>query len=328
MESYEQHCASVNSQRSDMQKEKNIRLLISLCVLMVCTVAVYFYVSRTATVVVDKNRFKVENLDAIDRVELTSASEKIELKFNGARWRVNDQLANMNMVDVLFATLQQAEPKRPVATTMVDSVSRVLEKHGVTVKLFEGETLRKEFIAGGNVAKTQAYFKDVDTGEVYVMVIPGYRVYTSGVFELDENGWKDKYVFSFNWKNFKQLKASFPNNPKSDFEIEMGKEYFEVKGLAAVDTARLNDFLDAISLTTVDQYIKNEEIKNLDSLLQAKPQLEIEVSDISGKNYQLSLYTASNPNTILGIVNGNQPAYLSKQKVKDLFKERTWFAKK
>ena len=102
-----QPSASANTQHSDMQEKKNIRLLISLGILVVSTVIVYFFTSGTNTLAVDKALFKVENLKAIDKVELTSVSEKIELKFNGARWRVNDQLADVDMVDVLFATLQQ-----------------------------------------------------------------------------------------------------------------------------------------------------------------------------------------------------------------------------
>jgi hypothetical protein len=106
------------------------------------------------------------------------------LKFNGAKWRVNDQLSDVDMVDVLFATLQQAEPKRPFSGGEQDSVNETLTKQGVIVRLFEGEILQKEFIAGGNAAKTQAYFKNVETDEWYVMSIPGYRVYPCSVTNL------------------------------------------------------------------------------------------------------------------------------------------------
>ncbi len=42
------------------------------------------------------------------------------------------------------------------------------------------------------------------------MNIPGYRVYVSGIFELDESGWREKRVFAFNWQNFQKLDAHFP----------------------------------------------------------------------------------------------------------------------
>ena len=143
---------SENFQRSDMQEKRNIRLLILLGVLTLITVAVYFSIANADEIVVDKNVFKVENLKAIDRVVLTKGAATTELQFNGARWRVNDQLANTDMVDVLFATLQQAEPKRPVASQMVDSVNALLSNQGVKVRLFEGQSLQKEFIAGGNAS--------------------------------------------------------------------------------------------------------------------------------------------------------------------------------
>ncbi len=110
-------------------------------------------------------------------------------------------------------------------------------------------------------------------------------VYAAGIFELVEYGWKDRYVFNFNWRNFKSLKASFPYTPKNDFEVAMGESYFEILGMTAVDTTKLNDFLDAISLVEVDQYVNPEEVIGYDSLLAANPLMKVEVSDISGKTY-------------------------------------------
>jgi hypothetical protein len=307
-----------------MQKKKNKQLLVSLGVLSISTLLVYFFLYGNDSTVVDKNLFKVENLTAIDRVELTSGKEKVELKFNGARWRVNDQLADPSMIDVLFATLQQVEPKRPVASSIADSIQKQLGENGVMVRLFEGDHLQKEFVAGGNSSKTQAYFKDTETGQLVVMMIPGYRVYASGIFELNENGWKDKYVFNFNWRNFKQLKVSFPQNEANGFEVEMGMQNVEIKGMEA-DTAKLNDFLDAISLITVEQFVSKEDVPKYDSLVLSGPLMNIQVSDISGKEYQLALYPSQQKNETLAIVHGNQPAYISNQKVKNLIRTRAWF---
>lgn len=309
-----------------MQRKRNIQLLISLASLLVITAIVLYSVAFSEQEVVDRNIFKVENLKSVDRVVLGKASQSVELKLEGTRWKVNGKSADVNLVDVLFATLQQAEVKRPVASSLQDSVRNQLNKNGVKVSLYEGEQLVSEFVAGGNRNKTQAYFMNED--ESYVMVIPGYRVYTAGIFELDEEGWLDKYIFNFNWRNFKQLKVSFPGNPKNDFEVAMGKQYFEVKGLEAVDTTKLNDFLDAISLTTVDQYVKKDEINNWDSLTSTSSQMLIEVYDISGKTYSLALFDRASPGPLLGIIHGSQLAYISRQRVNQLMKDRSWFIKK
>jgi hypothetical protein len=310
-----------------MQRKRNIQLLFALGYLIATTVLVWFFFNRKEEEVVDKNIFRVEDLKQIDKIILTKNEQDIELKFDGARWKVNNQLADRSMIDVLFATLQQAEPKRAVSESLQDSINTLLQEEGVKIRLYNADGLQKEFLAGGNTNKTQAYFKNPGEDESYVVVIPGYRVYTSGIFELEESGWKDKYVFNFNWKNFQALKSSTPGFPKNDFEIGMGKTYFEVRGLAAVDTTKLNDYLDAISFLTVDQFITKEEVENYDSLIKGKPFLDLQVSDVSGKIYSLSLYEPGYKTYVLGIIQGSQPAFFDKRKIAAILKKRGWFIK-
>ena len=311
-----------------MQEKRNIRLLISFVVLLITTGVVYFFTQSSREIVTDKTIFKVEDFATIDRVLLTKTNNsEVDLSFDGARWKANGQSVDPNMVDVLFATLQQAEPKRPVSVAIRDTVDNWLKKFGVKVSLFQTGKLQKEFIAGGNPAKTQSYFKDYATGEIYFMVIPGYKVYTSGIFELDLVGWKDKYVFGFNWRNFKKLTATITANPAESFEIEMGKEYFEVKGIEA-DTAKLNSFLDAVSLTTVVRYLGQDETKDLDSLLSTPGLIEISVDDIAGKRYSLRLFQKTDNGLITGIVNGEQPAVFDSRRMRELTLGRSEFIKK
>jgi hypothetical protein len=309
-----------------MQRKKNIRLLISLCTLCMVTVGVWVLLNRNENITVDKQIFRTENLKSINKIILEKAGKKTQLTFDGGRWKVNEALADRDMVDVLFATIQQAEPKRPVSNVVQDSIGSMLNREGVHVTLFQDKNVELEFVAGGNATKTQAYFKKPGDNESYIMIIPGYRVYTSGIFELDETGWKDKRVFNFNWRNFQSLKVSFPSNPENTFEISMGKEYFEVKGIDT-DTSKVNDFLDAISLLTVDQY-QNKAMVSQDTLTFGKPGIGILVSDISGKSYSLALFPQPDKQQISGLIQGDQPALFDVRKVVPLVKTKSWFVKK
>src|SRR5690349_16441857 len=98
-----------------------------------------------------------------------------------------------NLISVLFCTIQQTWPKRKVTSQIEESIKTQVKNNGVKVSLFAGQSLEKTFYAGGNANKTQAYFIDTETDEIYIMEIPGYRVYVSGILELDESGWRDKY---------------------------------------------------------------------------------------------------------------------------------------
>src|SRR5690606_27214845 len=130
--------------------------------------------------------------------------------------------------------------KRPVAKASRDSIFNALAQSGVTVSLYAGDESRKKFYAGGNRAKTQALFADPETQQVYAMAIPGYRVYVSGILELGVNGWRDKLVFGFNWRNFKTLEAHFPGKSSEDFSVSMTGAFFAVQELQKTDTAKLN----------------------------------------------------------------------------------------
>src|SRR5690606_24902587 len=219
---------------------------------------------------------------------LESPGGKIKLSYTGSRWMVNGEYpADRDMIRVLFATLQKAEPKRPVATSLQDSISDYLGKSGVKISLLMKSEGVENFIVGGNERKTETYFKKVTEDVPYVMTIPGYRVYVGGIFELDENGWRDKYVFNFNWRNFSKLEVQF-RKPGDNFTVTMDEGGVHMKELALPDTAKLNTFMDQISLLTVTEYLAST--PQLDSLATTDPLIQFMITDIGGKQYELSMF--------------------------------------
>ena len=124
------------------QEKKNKALVASLGGLIVLAVALFFYQSDSQEV--DKNIFKVQDLSSVDRVTLSSATEEVELSFSGSKWLVNkNQEADEQLITVLFATLQQAEPKRQVANNLKDSITSMLLKEGVKLNLYQENALVK-----------------------------------------------------------------------------------------------------------------------------------------------------------------------------------------
>ena len=120
-----------------MQEKKNKRLAVIFVVLCCVAAATYFTGHTDGTLQVDKNLFRNHDLKEIDEVKLESKDGNVELKFNGSKWIVNGQFnADASMIEILFATLQQAEPKREVPSSLRDSVSQGLKQNGVKVSLF------------------------------------------------------------------------------------------------------------------------------------------------------------------------------------------------
>lgn len=310
-----------------MYEKSNIKLIISLAILLLATGVAYWANSDgNAVEIIDKDIFRVSDFKAVDKITLASTQAgAVEITFNGTRWRVNNKYdADRGLIDVLFATLQQAEPKRPVAAALKDSLLHRVKTKGVKVSLFEGSAKLKYFYAGGNASKTQAYF-NTETDSLYIVVIPGYRVYTSGIFELDENGWRDKRVFNFNWRNFKTLTATFAATPQQDFSVALLDKYFGIKGIANTDTTRLNAYLDAVSLLALDEFIAAGYSKHYDSLMNTPPAIKIEVKDIADRVYALHIYKPQKNNAyVLGKM-GNEFVLFNFKKIAPLVRGRMYF---
>ena len=290
--------------------------------------AIVFYLSKTnGAVSVNPSMFKGFDFKSIDQVVLESKKGRVDLKFNGTKWKVNNQFdADQSMVEVLFATLQQAEPKRPLAADIQDSVSAMLKQQGVKISVVSAGQPALTFYAGGNAQKTQAYFATIgDDPKSYLVTIPGYRVYASGIFEVPEKDWKNKYVFGFNWRNFQRLEAEFPDQRANNFEVEPNDSYFSVAGLVSIDTAKLNTFLDDVSLLTVDTYLDQA---SEDSISQSSPIMLLKVKDIGQRVYTLELFWPNSSDAAIpGLINGIQWALFHPAKIRSIQKSKSFFEK-
>lgn len=291
--------------------------------------ATFFYTFLAPKEDLDKKIFKIADLSSVDRILLTSGRDSVDLSFNGSRWLVNkDYDADDQLVTVLFATLQQAESKRKVATSIVDSVTQSIKSQGIKVSLYKEGMRVKELYVGGNTGKTETYFFDEDNGP-YVMAIPGYRVYVAGVFEVGSGGWRDKRIFNFNWRNFKKLKATNANQPNQNFEIEDTGFGFDLVNSTGTDTTRLNDYLDAVSLVMAREFVEPGSNSIYDSILNTSPLITIEVFDLGDNIFRLDVYPPLvNDSYVLGRLNGFDPIIFDRNQVLPILKSRDYFMKK
>ena len=310
-----------------MQEKKNKRLLILFVSLTLLCICFYFFGKTNNQIEVDTSLFKLKDGTNVNRVVLESLTGKVALDFNGTRWSVNNNYeADRQLIKLLFATLEKAEPKRPVANSQLNSVDSIISKNGVTVNLYEDENLIQSFRVGGNVQKTEAYFQESIGQPSYVMTIPGYRLYVSYILELDESGWRDKRIFNFNWRNFKSLNMIVPGDPTQNFEVSFKDQFFGITGIVEVDTTKLNDYLDAVSLLSADQFIKPAFSSVYDSLLKTNASFRIEVKDIADKTYSLELFAPikKDPN-ILGRLDEEHAVIFNRNNILPIAKKRGFF---
>jgi hypothetical protein len=288
-----------------MQEKRNLILLISLVVQISLCVTLLFFANRGNTLAIDKGLFKVPAQAEVDKVLLTNSNKPLELVYGGSKWMVNKSFeADRQLVTIFFAALMQTEPKRPVGETVKDSLREHILRKGTNVKLYEGETLVKDFWVSGNDAKTETYFLLQGDEVPYLVTIPGYRLYIASLFELSDNEWRDKRIFNFRWENFKSLTATFPGETKENFTISFQNKYFGIEGLTQSDTTKLNDYLDAVSLIKGSRFLSSGESPVYDSLAKTTPEFSIVVTDIANRTYEIEVFTAlSSTKEILGRLN-------------------------
>jgi len=156
------------------------------------------------------------------------------------------------------------------------------------------------------------------------MTIPGYRVYVSGIFELSPPAWRDKYIFGLNWMNFAELQASFPGEPESGFTVRRENNAAAIVGMPAADTTRLNDFMDAISFMTAQEFTESVP----DSLREGEPVMRIIVKDIANREYSLLLYARRGSEApYQGIVDNTMHAFFDPDQIQNVLRRKSDFAK-
>jgi hypothetical protein len=309
-----------------MLERKNKRLAAMLLFWVAAIAATYWLGKSGDSQNVPKNLFNNFDVTSIDRVILSTGRDSIVLEYKGSRWLVRNRYpADPDMIDVLFATLQQATPRRPVSTSLRDSVTAQIRQNGVMVALYSSGDQIAHFMAGGNKSKTQAYFLEPASGQPYLMSIPGYRVYASGIFELPAGDWRNKRIFAFNWRNFSQLELQFPKRPNDNFVVALEDDNFGIRGMEA-DTTRLNDFLDGVSLLHVMEYAGQS--ARFDSLAKTAPLMTIVVSDVGQRSYQLDVFAPDRGQDVYPArIDGSQWAYFDRGSIGPLLRTRDFFKK-
>ena len=273
-----------------IQKRKNITLLIILLLLSATTVLVYISGGKTNRIDVDERLFALGENTVITTVLIQGPDVNNHFEYVGQTWIVNDKYEmDISMRDVLFAVLSQAEIRRPVPREIRDSVSSKLKSRGIKVIIQNGQELIQEFLVGGNNQKTNTYFMSPIDDVPYIMVIPGYQSYIAGIFEVKENDWRNRFIISVNWTNLKTVQIDYLNDPGQYYELRYTDDFFKIDGQPELDSAKVLDYIEELSLIQVNKFLGENEIKKYDSLASTSPVIRISIESI-GDNYNLEFF--------------------------------------
>jgi hypothetical protein len=220
------------------QRQKNIRLLILLSVLMVTTIILYSWEPETSKTTVDKNLFSVTDTAEVDRIVITGENQRILLEKTGSTWTVNQKYPlDEGLRKVLLSVINRVQVQRPVSEMRQEDVIDMLREKGNLVEIFSGNQQVESYIAGGTMNQNTSFFMDPDQKIPYQVHLPGYESYVAGIFEISENDWRDRILFSSSFNSITRIELDYPDSA-AGFAILNQKE-LQIQRVDNPDTAAI-----------------------------------------------------------------------------------------
>ena len=298
------------------QRKKNIRLMITLAIMIALTIVTAMLLEPADQLDVDRDLFKVIETDKIDQVMI----DDVVLTYGDNLWVVNNQnKADPQRIKVLFAILQQVKVRRKVSARQRDTIKAGQPKE--IALLDHGEVLRKIYV-WGNAESGLTYMSDGDN-DLYLVEIPGYRSYLAGIFQLDANEWRYPIVFDINWSNLARVQVDYPGPKDNALQIMFDNNTLILEGVKS-DSSKLEDYVNDISLLYVNDYLTQAEV---DSMANSTVRATFTISDIAGNQYYLEVYNQQGSEYLVRI-DSLEYALMDATLVKRVTKPRAYFTMK
>ncbi len=263
-----------------MSKTNKI-LLALIVVLAVVNIGLFFSGKWNASGSSDQSIFMVADTSVVDKVQIQSPESTIDIVRVGGQWKLNDEfVVDEGLRRLFFSILQRVRVRKPVDLAPSDSIHvQVSGNNGL------------EFMVFSNPTKTKTYFYHPQQDQSYEVEIPGYNEYVGGIFELNENQWRDRLIMDENWRSIKSVNLDYQEEGQSDLSIAFNGEFFNLEGINSIDSTKVIDYLNQFQVFEVNEIISRERFPRFDSLSKTTPSATLTISSIrSAEPYQLMLF--------------------------------------
>jgi len=276
-----------------MIANKTISLAMLLVFLIMVSVALSFWQKGTGGSQIDQDLFVLDDIDRIDRVVISRGGEVIDCRAFPTGFMVNGQFPmDENLLTLLAAVLQQVRVQRPLTGQEKQEAWQRMQEAGSHLQVYDGEQILTSFWTGGDDAKQHSYFATED-GQVYLVHLPGYTSYVSGLFELPLRDWRSRTIFLNTWRSLLSFSYQDHSEPDNNFEINYRDPFFSVSGIHRLDSNRVMNYLQDLVTLRASSVV--------DTVFEGKPWLELSTTDIDPmKNLSLVLYGDTAQSTMLG----------------------------
>lgn len=268
------------------------KLSFVLIGLLFISLILYWYELQEKAPSIDKGMFAIADTTQVIGITIESKNKTVAIQRQENKWLLNDEYGvDPGLIYLSMRILNAVQTQRPVSRSNFDALKNELKSSARKVSIALNGGQSKSFYAGGNAAKTTAYFASDDWSEIYLVTIPGYKSYLSGIFELSPNQWRDRMLFASSWRTIQRLQIDYVDGTTSDLNIFYDKQFLAVEHIAELDTAVLMNYLQPLEFFQVNDYLDQGSFSKYDSLLSVEPLANLSLEDIDAvKNKRLIVY--------------------------------------
>lgn len=307
-----------------MQKQKNIKLIISIGIIITIIVSINFFNDSSNGLSIDKRKFTLDQQTVITDVLLKSSKQNNHLGYENRSWRVNSRYElDPNMRDVFFSVLSQMEIRRTVPLSMNDSVVQLIKSKGVEVSILNNQEIVKEYAVLGDSDSQKSYIMD-SKEKCYLVHIPGYRSYVAGIFEVPETDWRTRRSFTALFTNLNSLKIKYPTE---EIEFQYENSFFKINGINA-DSTELITSLENLLFLQTDQHLKQSEHSKyqVENITNNNLIASIQLTKLSGSSETLSIYnTTENGPYYVGVSQDSSFCLFNKKRLNNIIVKKSDF---
>ena len=311
-------------------QHKNKRRFIVLMALIGLSLLLHFVLQGRKSTISPDISFAVADTAAVDKIVIHQKEHNNTLTKLDSGWVVNDKFkADPQIMRVLLSVLHRVRISRGSAKAQEENIVGKLRDNGNKVEIYHGNQLMESFYSGGNATKTTAYFMDDKNKNAvpYVVGLPGYDSYVSGIFEIPEIDWRDRLIFASSWRSIKKLSMEYPKNPGDQFIIQFDFNFLKMPGISRLDTTKMMNYLQQFQYFQADRFVANDQEKDYDSLRHTVPFAILSIEDIDHKkSHQITFYPKpNNGGLMLGALETGQLAQFDYNRIKTIFRKKSYF---
>lgn len=262
--------------------KKNQILAIILLMLVAINIFLLLFDNGNDSNSWDRELFIVADTSQIGTVALRGTRDSSVFAKVDGKWLLNGRhKVDQNLKNVMLRVLNSVKIQRPVSKIEGERLFQESKEKGVEVivKSLKGVVLQ-HFYAHGNPLHTQSYFADESSKKTFVMEIPGYTNYISGLFSLAPSQWRDRLLFATSWSSLLEISVDYIKNEDDSFSIIPGENFPTLQEVTVYDTTFLQDYLERFSYFQSNEIIPAGMFPRYDSLAQTLADAVITVRDL------------------------------------------------